>query len=192
MGEHAYGFLSVQAFRTWDPGDDLAYELYAGHAVAMAPPTAAHTILTSNLARHLGNALDGRGPCTVRSEAGIIDANGTSWFQADLAVTCQPHRPGQVEVIDPILVVEVLSPSTEENDRKVKLPAYRGLSSVREVVLVDPRRVYCEVHRRVGEHWQHEILVDASEVLRLETVGLVIGVGRVYAGIELEVAVAGA
>lgn len=63
---------------------------------------------------------------------------------------------------------------------------------MREVVLVDPRRMYCEVHRRVGEHWQHEILVDASEVLRLETVGLAIEVGRVYANIELEVAIAGA
>lgn len=191
MGEHAYEFLSVEAFRTWDPGDALTYELYAGHPLAMAPPTAAHTILASNLARHLGNALDDRAPCTVRSEAGIIDPGGSSWYQADLAVTCQPHRPGQVEVIDPILIVEVLSPSTEENDRKVKLPAYRGLASVREVVLVDPRRVYCEVHRRVGEHWQHEILVDASEVLRLATVGLEIGVARVYAGIELEVAIAG-
>ena len=190
MGEHAFKLLSVPEFLAWDSGDDRAYELHGGHVVAMAPPSAAHTILACNLARHLGNALEGRAPCTVRAEAGIVTATGMSWYQADLAVTCQPHRHGQQEVLEPLLIVEVLSPSTEEGDRKVKLPAYRALPSVQEIVLVDARRVYCEVHRRQGDQWLHELLVDPMQPLRLHTVGLDLPLGRLYANIELEATVA--
>lgn len=188
MGEHAFKLFSVPEFLAWDSGDDRTYELHGGQVVAMAAPSAAHTILACNLARHLGNALEDRAPCTARTEAGIITATGTSWYQADLAVTCQPHRQGQQEILEPILIVEVLSPSTEEGDRKVKLPAYRALPSVQEIVLVDARRVYCEVHRRQGEQWLHELLVDPMETLSLHTVGLELQLGRLYANIELEVA----
>lgn len=79
MGEHAFKLLSVPEFLAWDSGDDRGYELHGGRIVAMAPPSAAHTILACNLARHLGNALEGRAPCTVRAEAGIVIAAGTSW-----------------------------------------------------------------------------------------------------------------
>lgn len=185
MTRHALDRMTVEEFLGWDSGDGSAYELYAGQPVAMAPPSTAHSILTSNLARHLGNALDGRHHCTVRSEAGIIAGMGMSWYQADLAVTCYPHRAEQREVIEPRLIVEVLSPSSEDEDRKVKLPAYRTIPSVEEVVLVDPRRIYCEVHRRRDDVWVHELLVDASERLRLTSVGLDMPLSETYANIDL-------
>lgn len=185
MGEQAYKLITVQEFLAWDSGDDRSYELHGGQVVAMAPPSAAHTILAGNLARHLGNALEGRAPCTVRSEAGIL-IDPTCWYQADLAVTCHPHRHGQQEIIDPILIVEVLSPSTEDGDRKIKLPAYRALASVREIVLIDARRVYCELHRRASDHWRHDLLVAPAHSLRLESVGLELPLERLYANIELE------
>lgn len=191
MGEQAYEFLTVREFLAWDSGDDRGYELHSGQVVAMAPPSAAHTILVGNLARHLGNALEGRAPCTVRSEAGIL-IDEACWYQADLVVTCHPHRHGQQEVIEPILIVEVLSPSTEDSDRKIKLPAYRSLASVREIVLVDARRMYCELHRREADHWRHELLLAPGQPLHLQTAGLELPLERLYANIELESSTTGA
>lgn len=184
LGEQAHTLLTVREFLAWDSGDDRHYELHSGQVVAMAPPSAAHTILAGNLARHLGNALETRPPCTVRSEAGIL-IDQTRWYQADLAVTCHPHRHGQQEVTEPLLIVEVLSPSTEDLDRKIKLPAYRSLASVRELMLIDARRMYCELHRRETDHWRHELLVSPDQSLRLQTADLELSLERLYANIEL-------
>jgi hypothetical protein len=54
---------------------------------------------------------------------------------ADLAVTCSPYRRGEQLVKDPILIVEILSPGTGRHDRQVKVPAYRDIGSVNEILL---------------------------------------------------------
>ncbi|MGM9451407.1 Uma2 family endonuclease, partial [Klebsiella sp. K47] len=71
------------------------------------------------------------------SEAGIQAANrADNFFRADIAITCRPLEPGVLAVPDPSIIVEVLSPSTEAHDRTVKLPAYREIVSVQEILLI--------------------------------------------------------
>ena len=88
-------------------------------------------------------------PCCVISEAGIvIPDRADTYYIADLAVTCAPREPGRRMVVDPVLVIEVLSPSTGQVDRWRKVADYRTLPSVQEILVVfsDERRV--ELQRR--------------------------------------------
>ena len=88
-------------------------------------------------------------PCRVISEAGIvIPDRADTYYIADLAVTCAPREPGRRMVVDPVLVIEVLSPSTGQVDRWRKVADYRTLPSVQEILVVfsDERRV--ELQRR--------------------------------------------
>src|SRR5690242_18506216 len=118
MAEPAIARMSIDDFLRWEPGGDRRYELVDGHPVAMSPPAAAHRIIAGRLGRHVGAALDRRPSCTVQPEAGIrIPGKSYTYDEADLAVTCRPHRRGQQEIEDPILIIEVLSPSTEAFDR---------------------------------------------------------------------------
>jgi Uma2 family endonuclease len=179
--------LSLAEFLAWDGGDDRRYELVDGVPVAMAPPSPAHRILVVNVGRRIAEALDSRPPCTVHAEAGIAPADRPdTYHQADLAVTCRPPAPGDVLLSDPLLVVEVLSPSTEERDRKVKLPDYREIPSVAEVVLLDSQRMHCEVHRRLdARRWQVDLLRRPDAVLRLDSIGFRQPLAVLYANVPL-------
>ncbi len=161
--------MSVGEFLDWESEDGRSYELRDGVVVAMAPTKSAHQILAASLARYLHEALDDRPSCTVRAEAPIVvpDRDGVV-HHADLAVTCQEHEPDQRRTLDPVVVVEILSPSTQAYDRRVKLGDYRGIPSVQEIVLIAQDQLYCEVHRRLEDgRWQTDLLRTPEAELRL-------------------------
>ncbi len=186
MPELALKPLTVDEFLEWDSGDDRPYELIDGVPVAMASPTRAHRILSASFARRLGEALDERPPCTVGVEEPIaIPDRDDRCHVADLAATCQPHVPGQTLTPEPVLVVEILSPSTESHDRKVKLPDYRAIPSIDFIVLVDQDQFYCEVHRRLdGDRWLVDLLRDPDAKLRLPSLGFEQPLSVLYANVN--------
>lgn len=181
--------MTVEEFLGLAAEDDRRLELIDGVVVAMAPPSRAHGIVAGNLAVALGLALRGRPPCVVQIEAGVLSAtHEETLYQADLVVTCEPHRRGEQVVAEPVLVVEILSPSTESADRKVKLPDYRQMPSVREVLFVDQDRMFCELHRRVdGGRWLTELHLQPDARLRLESLDppLELSLAELYAGVDL-------
>lgn len=187
MSELAWKRMSVDEFLVWDDGTDTRYELIDGVPVAMAPTYSAHQIIVGNATRHIGNALDRRPPCRVQPEAGILKPNSIrNYFQADLAVTSSPHVHGQYAIPSPLVIVEVLSRSTEDHDRKVKLPVYRAIDSVQEIVLLDAERVYGEVHRRLdGTRWELELLTEPDALLRLASIAFDVPLKTLYAHVDL-------
>lgn len=187
MSEPAYKRMTVDDFFVWDDGTDTTYELIDGVPVAMAPSYGAHQIIASNVNRHIANALDHRPPCHVRTEAGILKPNSfRNYFQADLAVTCTPHEQGQYATPDPVVIVEILSRSTADHDRRIKLPVYRSIPSVHEIVLIDADQMFVEVHRRLDERrWETELLVESGDVLRLDSIGFAAPVSAFYANVAL-------
>lgn len=187
MPEPAIHPLSAEEFLRWDSGDDLRYELEAGLPVAMASPSGAHQIIAVNLGRRLAEALDARPPCSARAEAPIlVPGRADTCHVADLAVTCEPHEPGQRATPNPLVIVEILSPSTENKDRKVKLPAYRAIPSVQEIVLIDQHELYCEVHRRTANGWLTELLLQPEARLRLPSIDFDQPLSAIYANIRFE------
>lgn len=187
MAEPAFKRMLVDEFLVWDDGTDTRYELIDGVPVAMAPTYGAHQIIAGNAGRHIGNGLEKRPPCHVRSEAGILKPNSfRSFFQADLAVTCAPHRHGQYETPDPVVIVEILSRSTGGYHRKVKLPVYRSIPSVQEIVLIHSEMLFVEILRRLdATRWQSDLLVEAAEVLQLDSVGVAVPLSALYANVDL-------
>ncbi|MCY0985506.1 Uma2 family endonuclease [Nannocystis sp. ILAH1] len=112
-----------------------------------------------------------------------------SYYQADLLVTCEPSRPGDRAVAAPLFVCEVLSESTELFDRRCKVPEYRAIASVREVLLVDSERMFVELHRRLDERrWLTEILPRPHDELALETAGVKLALVDLYEDVALPAA----
>jgi Uma2 family endonuclease len=137
--------------------------LLDGMTVMMAPSLEAHGELAAALAMQLGSRV--KPPCRVISEAGIvIPDRADTYYVADLAVTCAPREPGRRMVVEPVLVVEVLSPWTGQVDHWRKVADYRTLPSVQEILVVfsDERRV--EVQRRTPEGWRVEDLIGQAEI----------------------------
>jgi Uma2 family endonuclease len=113
--------MTLAEFLRWDDGTDARYELVDGRIVGMAPPNDAHGTITANLIVALANAL--RPPRRVAAEAGILRPNrDDSYYVADLGVTAGPAADTRQHLPEPVLIVEVLSPSTEDHDRGRKVP----------------------------------------------------------------------
>lgn len=143
--------VTVEEFLAFEGEGDTRYELVGGEIVAMAAPSEAHGTIVVNTAVLVSRALADRPPCRAVAEAGIrIDE--TNHFKADLAVTCS-EPSGAVSVEEPVLVVEVLSPSTTDHDLGRKLQRYIALPSVREVWLIDSAVRWVQIWRRSGEAW---------------------------------------
>ena len=187
MAAPAQRRMTIAEFLDWYPAGETHYQLLDGVPVAMAPPANAHGTVAMNLGRHLANCLERRPPCFVVSQPGIALWQRDNWYEADLAVTCRPQEPHRHNLADPVLIVEVLSPTTASHDLNVKLPDYRRLPSVQEIVLIDSRRMVCHIHRRQPDgRWITDILQQPDERLGPDSCGLDQPLSVLYANVALE------
>jgi Uma2 family endonuclease len=171
---------SLDEFLGFDDGTDTRYELFDGRIVAMAPASDVHGALVVRLAGRIGNAL--RAKCEVVAEAGIVPPErADSYYQADLAVTCA-GLTGRQFVTEPILIVEVLSPSTAATDRERKLPDYRAIPSLQDILVVSSTEPRIEHFRREPDGWKIDDL-RGQGTLRLEALDLTIDLAELYVGI---------
>jgi Uma2 family endonuclease len=183
MAEPARKLVTVDEFLRFAGDGDRRYQLFGGEIVMMAPPARVHSLLAARIARHLGNRL--RPPCEAHVEAGIVlPWTNMSFYVADVAVTCVPfgREPWCPE---PGLIVEVLSPSTEAEDRGVKLPAYRRLASVQDILLVASDRPAIEHYRRKGDEWTLADL-GLGESIRLVALSIEFPLAELYRDLGLE------
>ncbi|MGH6896962.1 MAG: Uma2 family endonuclease [Geminicoccaceae bacterium] len=171
--------MTVAEFLTWDDGTDARYELIDGRPVAMAPAAPCHSIIVVNLSHALKSRL--KTPCYAGSKAGVEHPDrDDTLYEADVVVSCTPVTPGMAAIPDPVVVIEVLSPSTIEHDRGRKAYDYRRIPSVQEIVLVASEQRHVEVWRRRGAKWEVEDRIgDAA--LELEAVGVTMPFATIYA-----------
>jgi Uma2 family endonuclease len=181
--------MTLEEFLRWDDGTDTRYELIDGFPVAMAPPAEAHRILAVRLVSRIDAALAGRRPCNAQIEPGVVRPDrANSYYVPDIAVTCEPNEPGRQAMVDPILIVEILSPGTERTDRRLKLPAYQTIESVREIMLIDVDSHHAELYRRENDHWGIQLVRGAEAPLFLTTLDLRISMSELYEGIAIPAA----
>lgn len=183
MGEAAARLLTVEQFLAWDDGTDRRHQLLRGVVTMMAPPQAVHGALVMRLGARLATGLSGS--CVAITEAGIKPPHrGDTFYQADLAVTCSPIERGQVYLTDPVLVVEVLSPSTAATDRLLKLDDYRLIPALGDILFVASTQIRVEHWHRQGDVWVVAVR-GAGERLHLAAFDLLIDVDALYADLPI-------
>ena len=126
MAEQAPRLMTVAEFLKWDDGTRTHYELLDGRVYAMAPPSWAHGTIAGTLGALLTAAL--KPPCRVVHQAAVtIPDDDRICYEADILVSCAPHTSGQQVPQEPILIVEIQSPSTARYDESVKSADYMRL-----------------------------------------------------------------
>ena len=179
MADVAEKRMTVAEFLTWDDGTGTRYELIDGRPVAMAPVAPSHSVIVINFGHELKLRL--KAPCYAGSEAGVErPGRDDTFYEADIVVSCTPFTPGMAALPNPVVVIEVLSPSTLEHDRGRKAYDYRCIPSVQEIVLVASEQRHVENWRRRGAKWEVEDLIgDAA--LELEALGITVPFAALYA-----------
>jgi Uma2 family endonuclease len=161
----------------------VKHEYLRGDVWAMAGGTPRHGRLASNLARIVGNALQGK-PCVVySSDVRVrIEASDRATYP-DLSVVCGPDRLAADDadaITNPIVLFEVLSEGTERSDRGEKFAHYRRLESLQEYVLVNQDAARVEVFRRHERDWLL-VVFEAGSTARLDSIDVSFPVDEVYA-----------
>jgi Uma2 family endonuclease len=181
MAHVADKLWTLEEFLAFDDGTDTSYQLFEGQIVAMNPPLRGHGALVARLIRVVANQL--KPPCEVYAEAGIVPVNRRhSWYKADLIVTCTPGNYKDPFIAEPVLVVEVLSPTTTAAEFNRKLPDYQQIPSMRDFLLVSSMERLIRHWRREAGGWtEHGHRRSAS--VRLSGLPAAIAVSDLYDGI---------
>jgi Uma2 family endonuclease len=161
----------------------VKHEWLRGEVFAMAGGTREHARLGASMSGELRTSLRGR-PCGVfSSDLRVkVEATGLTTYP-DVSIVCgKPQAPADDPhaIVNPLVLVEVLSDSTEAYDRGEKFAHYRRIPSLREYVLVSQREPRIEVHRlNDSGHWElHE--AGAGESVALASLGCRLSVDEVY------------
>lgn len=183
--------MTVEAFLDWsarhgdEAGDGAGHELVAGRVVAMAPERNRHIKVKQEAWLALRRSRDEQGlPCDVLIDGATVPIDERTAYRPDVAVQCgEPVEDDSLLVPTPVILVEVLSPSTSGVDLGEKLMGYFSLPSVRHYLVIDPVRRRLAHHRR-GDDGTIVTAILGEGRLRLDPPGLEIDVAEVFQGLR--------
>jgi Uma2 family endonuclease len=187
VGLEEYHRLADQLAGRYEYHGGLMYPRFypPGSNWAMAGGTEAHDQITLNLHIEIGLHVRTLGRCRLHTSDLLLEA-GAHEYYPDAYVTCDDAmQPGRRRMQDATLVCEVRSQSTAEFDRNEKFEAYKLLPGLQEYLILDNRRPEATLYRMSGGNWLQITCTEGTDI-RLESIGLVLPLNRIYAGLTLD------
>jgi len=180
-------FYSVEEYLELEEQSETRHEYYRGEVFAMARGTANHNSLVLRLASQL-LSVEARG-CQVFAESvQLAVSKGLHYTYPDVMVTCHPDDvAAERQMHHPLLLTEVLSPSTAKRDRIWKMLRYQCLDSLRHYLLISQEYQAVEWYQRASSDalWTHRVLIH-DEFLELPELSLRIRVGDIYGTLKIQ------
>ena len=172
---------------------ETKHEYYYGEVYAMAGASRAHVTLTANMTGLLWQYLRAN-KCSVYSsdmKVGIDEDN--VYFYPDVLVACdeangpdESSKPDDHVIYSPIVIIEVLSESTEAYDRGEKFRLYRKIPSLREYVLISQQSLWVDIFRlNHNDEWVIHTYTNAVDMLELTSIGFSCQLDELYEGLNL-------
>jgi Uma2 family endonuclease len=171
-----------------DAPEGVEYELVDGTPMLMGNPTQVHEQIVSNIVAPLHTAMKPKGCSAFAGNMRVQasdDSSSKNKFKPDVMVRCGPIIPSNY-VTDPIVIVEVLSPSTMDRDRGVKLEFYKELASVQHIVFAYSDSPRIEHYVRTDTAWERKVLLAPEDKLELGAVGFEMDLDEIYSDIPFE------
>ncbi len=175
--------MSPEAYLEWQLHQEARYEYLAGEVHMMGGATTEHNRIAGNIFADLHALLRGKQcePFMNDMKAHIHDA-GDDWFYfPDVMVNCDPAGQHKLYCDTPSVIIEVLSPSTEQTDRREKRLAYERLPSLHTYILVSQEKCELTIFRRANSMWDKIILTDPSAILEIPQLDFKISMPAIYA-----------
>ena len=171
----------AQEYLNWENLQKEKHEYFRGEVFAMVGATRKHVTLAGNSFTSLANHLRGT-PCRPYMSAMKLHIeSANAFFYPDVLVSCDSaDHAAETYLTAPILVIEVLSASTEAYDRGEKFAAYRQIPSLKEYVLADPENRTVEIYRRDDSGRWYLSEPDDRQFFRMESVDLRVRLGELF------------
>ncbi|HFC91225.1 MAG TPA: Uma2 family endonuclease [Leucothrix mucor] len=184
--EQSYTYISIDDYLLGERDVEFKSEYIDGSIYAMANTSEQHNTIVHTFGTAIDNALGDE--CRIwQSDMKVIGHNKNKDFAyyPDIMVACSENTGDQYSRTDPLLIIEVLSPSTERTDLHEKLTNYTSIESLLEYIIVSQSTPYVRLFRR-RNNWEVEAYY-ADDTLTLESIGLKIKVEQIYRRVRKEV-----
>ncbi len=173
--------FTAEAFIAWAIDEPGRYELVDGVVYAMASERVAHARAKAEVYMSLRAGIAARGlGCEALIDGVAVKIDDASVFEPDALVRCGPAAPGDAVIVDdPVIVVEVVSPSSRAIDTGMKLAGYFRVPSVRHYLIVDTAGRLV-IHYRRDEEGAIAVRIVGEGVLALDPPGIEIAVADIF------------
>jgi len=182
--------MTLEEYLEFDYHAEGRYEYFDGEVIEMSGGSPEHSLLGSRLSRLLGNQLDPKGCLVFQSDVRIKVPAMLPYRFGDVSALC--GKPiyedlGKSKLlVNPTLIVEVLSPSTENYDREEKFKAYKSIESLREYVLISQVKKFVTLYVKHNEKFWFQSEYVSGETLNIESLDCELSVDEIYQGIIFE------
>ncbi len=181
--------LTPEAYLASERAGEQKHEYYQGEVFAMGGASFEHVSIVSNLVASLGNQLLGRPGRVFSSDLRVNVSRTGLYTYPDVGVVCdQPQFDDEQDdtLLNPGVIIEVLSPSTEGYDRGKKFAQYRNVECLAEYLLVAQDQPRIELYvRQANNDWLLHEATKLEETIRLPSIECDLKLSDVYANVEL-------
>jgi Uma2 family endonuclease len=175
--------ISLDDYFTLERISPERHEYRNGEIFCMGGAQPEHNTIALNLASELRARLRG-GPCRPFPSDQRVKVNaGGPYLYPDVSVACDPRFTlinGLRSLVNPVLVAEVTSQSTAQDDQGPKFLQYQTIDTLTDYVLIDSTEVAVLHYRKQAKQWQPTLLDRLDEALTLEQIGIAVPVAEIY------------
>ncbi len=179
----AQTYITPQEYLALERKAHCKSEYIDGHIIAMAGASRTHNRITLDISTELNLQLRGKHCEVFSSDMRVQTSADDAYFYPDVVVVCgqQAFEDDRLDtLLNPIVIVEVLSPSTERRDRGEKFTRYKQLDSLQEYLLVAQDNVHVAHYRRHGAQWRLNSYRTLEEVLLLPSISCKLPLRDIY------------
>ncbi|MBW8049358.1 MAG: Uma2 family endonuclease [Cytophagales bacterium] len=176
--------MSVEEYFELEKNSEIRHEYYQGEMFAMAGETKKHNSIAINCILALKNALKGK-KCNVYMEDVKIEALKDKYYPyPDVIVTCDNRDNDEYIIKYPFLIIEVLSKSTEDQDRGFKFVKYRNIKSLQYYIMVSQKEYLVECYTRgKGQMWMLNTYSSLNDTIVLSKLSVKLALKDIYEGV---------
>lgn len=179
--------MTLEEYLEFDYNAEGRYEYFDGEVVEMSGGSPEHSLLGNRIGRLLGNQIESKGCLVFNSEVQIKVPTMLPYRYGDISALCKKpiyeELGNQRLLVNPTLIVEVLSPSTENFDREEKFRAYKSIDSLREYLLVSQVKKFVTLYAKHNEKFWFQSEYVEGESLKIESLDCDLTVDEIYQGI---------
>jgi Uma2 family endonuclease len=182
--------MTLEEYLEFDYNSEGRFEYVNGDVIEMSGGSPEHALLSSQFGRVLGNKIAPKGCLVYSSDVKIKVPVVPTYRYADVSALCgkpvyQDYFKQRL-LINPTLIAEVLSPSTESYDKDKKFREYKSIESLKEYLLISQEEVFVTLYSKYNEKFWFQSQYESGETLKLESLDCELSVDEIYAGITFE------
>jgi Uma2 family endonuclease len=181
---------TIEEYLEMENASDEKHEYYKGEIFAMSGAKYDHNVITSNLMTELGQKLKGKSCKPYGSDLRVYIERNTLFTYPDITIICGPPaflNNDEWNVLNPSIIFEVLSPSTQSYDRGEKFKLYRDITTLEEYILIDTHAVSIEAWFINGNgNWELIEYTNLDQTLMLSTIQVSLPLPDIYQGTEVK------